>query len=54
MTDPYYADMKQHKSDYDSLEAVAYAYFYIPKKCTCGGTITMETDKRGRNYYVCK
>ncbi|KAL0702206.1 hypothetical protein Bca4012_058328 [Brassica carinata] len=54
MTDPYYADMQQHERDSDWLEAVTYAHYCIPKKCTCGGPITVETDKRGRNYYVCK
>ena len=54
MTDPYFADMKQHKRDADWLYACAYANYYIPKKCTCGGAIVVETDDRGRNYYVCK
>ncbi|KAG2305103.1 hypothetical protein Bca52824_033754 [Brassica carinata] len=54
MTDPHYADMKQHKRDYDWLECVAYAHYCIPKKCACGGPITVETDERGRHYYACK
>ncbi|KAG2312952.1 hypothetical protein Bca52824_024509 [Brassica carinata] len=54
MADPYYAEMKQHKRDADWLYACAYANYYIPKKCTCGGAIVVETDDRGRNYYVCK
>ncbi|KAL0695995.1 hypothetical protein Bca4012_063175 [Brassica carinata] len=54
MTDPYYADMKQHKRDYDWLECVASAHYCIPKKCACGGPITVETDERGRHYYACK
>ncbi|KAG2311396.1 hypothetical protein Bca52824_022953 [Brassica carinata] len=40
--------------DYDWLEAVTYVHYCIPKKCTCGGPITVETDKTGRNYYLCK
>ncbi|KAL0733815.1 hypothetical protein Bca4012_010025 [Brassica carinata] len=31
-----------------------YANYKIPTKCICGGAITVETDERGRNYYVCK
>ncbi|KAG2330391.1 hypothetical protein Bca4012_020022 [Brassica carinata] len=54
ITDPNYADMKQHKMDYDWLEAVTYAHYCIPEKYTCGGPITVEMDKRGRNYYLCK
>ncbi|KAL0853970.1 hypothetical protein Bca101_059122 [Brassica carinata] len=54
MADPYYADMKQHKRDADWLYACMYANYCIPKKCTCGGAITVETDERARNYYVCK
>ncbi|KAG2271369.1 hypothetical protein Bca52824_065924 [Brassica carinata] len=54
MADPYYAEMKQHKRDADWLFACMYANYCIPKKCTCGGAITIETDERGRNYYVCK
>lgn len=54
MADPYYAEMKQHKRDADWLFACMYANYCIPKKCTCGGAITVETDERGRNYYVCK
>lgn len=54
MADPYYAEMKQHKWDADWLYACAYANYCIPKKYTCGGAITVETDERGRNYYVCK
>ena len=42
MTDPHYADMKQHKRDYDWLEFVAYAHYCIPKKCACGGPITVD------------
>ncbi|KAJ4867704.1 Uncharacterized protein Rs2_50751 [Raphanus sativus] len=30
------------------------ATFKIPKKCFCRGAITVETDERGRNFYVCK
>ncbi|KAG2305290.1 hypothetical protein Bca52824_033941 [Brassica carinata] len=54
MADPYNADMKQQKRDADWLYACMYANYSIPKKCTCGGTITVKTDERGRNYYVCK
>ncbi|KAL0715858.1 hypothetical protein Bca4012_065180 [Brassica carinata] len=54
MADPYYADMKQHKRDADWLYAYMYANYCIPKKCTCGGAITVETDERARNYSVCK
>nr|VDD23502.1 unnamed protein product [Brassica rapa] len=54
MADPYYVEMKQHKRDADWLFACMYANYCIPKKCTCGGAITVETDERGRNYYVCK
>ncbi|KAG2332006.1 hypothetical protein Bca52824_003186 [Brassica carinata] len=54
MTDPHYADMKQHKRDYDWHECVAYAHYCIPKKCACGGPITVETDERGRHYYASK
>ncbi|KAL0742012.1 hypothetical protein Bca4012_083525 [Brassica carinata] len=54
MADPYYADMKQHKQDAGWLYACMYANYCIPKKCTCGWVITVETDERGRNYYVCK
>ncbi|KAL0655382.1 hypothetical protein Bca4012_075966 [Brassica carinata] len=54
MADPYYAEMKQQKRDADWLFPCMYANCCIPKKCTCGGTITVETDERGRNYYVCK
>ncbi|KAG2315367.1 hypothetical protein Bca52824_018489 [Brassica carinata] len=46
MTDPHYADMKQHKRDYDWLECVTYAHYCIPKKCACSGPITVETDER--------
>ncbi|CDY07857.1 BnaC03g47650D [Brassica napus] len=52
--DPYYAEMKQHKRDADWLFPCMYANYCIPKKCACGGAITVETDERGRNYYVCK
>ncbi|KAG2330303.1 hypothetical protein Bca4012_020093 [Brassica carinata] len=54
MMDPYFADMKQHKRDTDWLYAIVDSHYCIPKKCTCGGAITVETDERGRNYYVCK
>ncbi|KAG2306930.1 hypothetical protein Bca52824_026678 [Brassica carinata] len=54
MADPYYEEMKQHKRDADWIYAYAYANHCIPKKCTCGGAITVETDERGRNYYICK
>ncbi|WZZ20690.1 hypothetical protein YC2023_122077 [Brassica napus] len=54
MADPYYVEMKQHKRDADWLFSCMYANYCIPKKCTCGGAITVKTDERGRNYYVCK
>ncbi|KAG2311391.1 hypothetical protein Bca52824_022948 [Brassica carinata] len=54
MADPYYAEMKQHKREADWLHAYVYANYCIPTKCTCGGAVTVDTDERGRNYYVCK
>ncbi|KAJ4866098.1 Uncharacterized protein Rs2_52386 [Raphanus sativus] len=54
MTDPYYEDMKHNKREYDYIFNSVDATFKIPKKCFCRGAITVETDERGRNYYVCK
>ncbi|KAG2293878.1 hypothetical protein Bca52824_040547 [Brassica carinata] len=54
MTDPYYKEMKHHKREYDWVSNCVYANYKIPKKCICGGAITVEADDRGRNYYVCK
>ncbi|CAF1708553.1 unnamed protein product [Brassica napus] len=54
MTDPYYADMKQHRRDADWRECILYAHHKIPKKCTCGGPIRLGTDEQGMSYYVCK
>ncbi|KAF3591631.1 hypothetical protein DY000_02020642 [Brassica cretica] len=50
MTDPYYADMKQHRRDADWRECVLYAHHKIPKKCTCGGPIRLETDEERMSY----
>lgn len=54
MTDPYYADRKHKKREFDYLFNSVDATFKIPKKCFCRGAITVETDERGRNFYVCK
>ncbi|KAG2307276.1 hypothetical protein Bca52824_027024 [Brassica carinata] len=54
MTDPYYKEMKHHKREYDWVSNCVYANYKIPTKCICGGAITVETNERGRNYYVCK
>ncbi|KAJ4894831.1 Uncharacterized protein Rs2_21625 [Raphanus sativus] len=54
MTDPYYADMKQHKKDNDWREWVWYVEHCIPKKCVCDAPITLETDDKGTSYYSCK
>ncbi|KAL0702652.1 hypothetical protein Bca4012_058774 [Brassica carinata] len=54
MTDPYYKEMKYQKREYDWVSNCVYANYKIPTKCICGGAITVETDERGRNYYVCK
>ncbi|KAL0723022.1 hypothetical protein Bca4012_037621 [Brassica carinata] len=54
MTDPYYKEMKHQKREYDWVSNCIYANYKIPTKCICGGAITVETDEKGRNYYVCK
>ncbi|KAL0854765.1 hypothetical protein Bca101_059917 [Brassica carinata] len=54
MTDPYYKEMKHQKREYDWVSNCVYTNYRIPTKCICGGAITVETDERGRNYYVCK
>ena len=50
MTDPYYADMKQHRRDADWRKCVLYAHHKIPKKCTCGGPIRLGTDEERMSY----
>ncbi|KAL0758855.1 hypothetical protein Bca101_075005 [Brassica carinata] len=54
MTNPYYADVKQWKRDYDRREMVLFANHCIPKTCVCGGPITLATDDKGMSYYECK
>ena len=53
MTDPYYADVKQCKKDYDRREMVLFANHRIPKTCVCGGPITLATDDKEMRYYKC-
>ncbi|KAG2292672.1 hypothetical protein Bca52824_039341 [Brassica carinata] len=53
MSDPYYADVKQWKMDYDRREMVLFANHRIPKTCVCGGPITLATDDKEKSYYEC-